>query len=243
MTTSAPRFYVDAPLSVGEPMDVPREKRRHFAARRVRMGDSVLLFNNDGYEYFAVVKATHPQNAKAITLEITARQARDATPAYPLHLCQVVLEPSRMDMVVQKATELGAHSVVLLASDYGQYANPSPAKCAHWHRIMVSAAEQCGRSTLPKLIGPIGIADALSAHAHAVVLDPRAAPPFADIATRKPPECALFVGPEGGFSLAEYDAFVAKGVPMVRLGRTILRAETASIAALTLAQAVWGDWR
>jgi 16S rRNA (uracil1498-N3)-methyltransferase len=151
-----------------------------------------------------------------------------------------------MDLVVQKATELGvatlvpvltARSVVRLSGSRAER------RLAHWSAVTVSACEQCGRATLPVVAPPCPLDEALAGAADdATRLLPD---PGADVGLPDLPaptgSLALLIGPEGGLDDRERRAAAEAGFRPIRMGPRILRTETAAIAALALVQGLWGD--
>ena len=154
-----------------------------------------------------------------------------------------------MDYVVQKATELGVKRITPVLAKYGVVkldGKRAAKRRDHWQSVAESACEQCGRIRPPLIDEPLplntwfgektGDADI------DLVLLPRAATALTSITAPKTKVCML-IGPEGGFSSSECDDANAAGFKAVSLGPRILRTETATAAALTVAQSLWGDFR
>jgi len=150
-----------------------------------------------------------------------------------------------MDLTVQKAVELGVNHITPLLTErcVVQFkGEKKPQRLLHWQKIVQHAAEQSGRTTLPPLLEVeqlqnwVGNQQGLK-----VFLDPYAETTLSEL---KPEtmKVTLLTGPEGGFSNQERDAAKASGFIPVRLGSRILRAETASLAALAAVQMLWGDF-
>jgi len=137
------------------------------------------------------------------------------------------------------APVLSARSVVRLDADQ------AVRKLRHWQAVVASAAEQCGRSTLPDVRPPVDLDHHLAAPSGAAVRllpHPGATRPLARIG---PPEggVELLVGPEGGFEDGEVSRAIAAGYVTVSLGPRVLRTETAGMVAITVLQALAGDLR
>ncbi|HEY7724618.1 MAG TPA: RsmE family RNA methyltransferase [Anaeromyxobacteraceae bacterium] len=170
-----------------------------------------------------------------------------APPGAALWLAFAPPRGDRADWVVQKATELGAlrllpfesgRSVVRLAGPRGA------ARAERWRRIAVEAARQCGRADVPAVDAPATLLEALArapAGFRRVVLFEGGGEPFERGLDRSAPGHLLAVGPEGGFTAGEMSAASAAGARVVSLGPRILRAETAALAAVALAQHLLGD--
>ena len=150
----------------------------------------------------------------------------------------VTLYPSliandRLDWLVQKATELGVITIQPTFTERSQRVPGDVAKrVEHWRGVAIAACEQCGRNQIPKIHPPITLSDALAetGNQSLVLLD-------AEGSADKPlsttgASSAVFIGPEGGFSPSELDALRKRCDHRLRLGPTVLRAETAAIASL-----------
>jgi 16S rRNA (uracil1498-N3)-methyltransferase len=244
-TKSGSRLYVPEPLAPGTELCLD-EERSHYAGRvlRLRAGDDVVLFNGTGCEFVAAISEV---SRSAVKLRVNKRRERTVESPLKIGLVQGVSRGERMDIVVQKATELGvfritpvvtAHSVVRLDDD------KSEKRAAHWAKVARSACEQCGRTIVPRVDAPQSfnswIAGLLPGDSRRVVLHPGACTALAGL--RHPPgRVELLIGPEGGLSDAEVDQATAAGFTRCSLGPRILRTETAAIAALAILQNLYGD--
>jgi 16S rRNA (uracil1498-N3)-methyltransferase len=246
MTTSPDnRLYVPNPLSSGADLCL-NEERSHYAGRvlRLRVNDEVVLFNGTGCEFVAVISEV---SRSAVKLRVRNRRERSVESPLKINLVQGVSRGERMDIVVQKATELGvsritpivtAHSVVRLDVD------KSERRATHWTKVAQSACEQCGRTFVPLVDAPQSFTSWMAAPAPGdrkrVVLQPGAGTRLSDL--RLLPECVeLLIGPEGGLSGTEVDQAMAAGFTQCSLGPRILRTETAAIAAIAILQSRHGD--
>ncbi len=233
------RIYVDAPLDPGDRVVLDAE-RAHYIVRvlRLRADDRVLVFNGDGIGHGASIAGA---STKRCELEIGTPIEADAAPAFALSLAQSLIKGDRLDYVLQKATELGVTDIRLITSARTEVAvrdGRLDRRMSHWQKVIVSAAEQCGRLRLPTVHAPIALDELISlAAGQRYLLDPGAAalsPPIAAEDTR------ILVGPEGGFSDAERSRILARGYTAIGLGSKILRADTAPIAALAVLRNGWG---
>ena len=239
------RVYVDAPLSSGMIVELPRETASHLAkVLRARAGDEIVLFSGDGREYAAAidnVRGSRVTAAVADGLHVDRESSLDVT------LVQCVPRGDRMDFIVQKATELGVTRLVPVLSQRSVVrldAGQAESKAAHWRAVAVSACEQCGRARLPIIDAPTPLTSYLGAPVPAVarfVLEPDQDGPAAPATLDGNVQIA--VGPEGGFSADELEIFKLAGFSRLRLGPRILRTETAAITALAWLQTRFGDMR
>ncbi len=239
--TAKHRLHVDAKLATGDRVELDSE-RAHYLVRvlRLRSGDAVVAFNGDGGARYATLVAA---STKRCELEIGELIATQPEPAFSLGLVQALIKGDKLDFVLQKATELGVTDITLITSERTEVMvrdERLERRLAHWQKIIVAAAEQCGRLRLPTLHAPQSIEDAMtSASGRRFLLDPGAAP----IPTALEPESTqVWVGPEGGFSDAERDRLLSAGFIAMGLGSIILRADTAPVAALAILRNGW-VWR
>ena len=210
---------------------------------RLRAGDSLTLFNGDGWDYRCRLTALRGERVEA---EILERVAATAESPLEVTLAQGVARGERMDLVVQKATELGVARIVPLLTERSVVRldeRRSGRRLAHWQAVATSACEQCGRARLPAVAAPLPLARWLEEPADAslrLLLSPGAGRALAGSAGGPGP-VTLLVGPEGGLTDAERDAALRAGFEPCSLGPRILRTETAAIAALAVLQGTAGD--
>jgi 16S rRNA (uracil1498-N3)-methyltransferase len=226
------------------------EDRRYlFKVHRLRAGDAFEVFDGEGGRHDAVVDA----GLKSATLG-EARTGR-VTPAVALELWQGIPKGEKLDLVIQKATELGVTRLVPLTSQTAVRklaADRLPKQLQRFRRIAEQAARQCGRADVPEIAAPRPFEDFLARAQErvlaAVVYEGRGQEALwrfltTRISTAIPPlAVALAIGPEGGFTPHEVDRAREAGVPLVSLGSRILRTETAAIVACALVQAASGGF-
>lgn len=250
-----PRFHCPLPLRPGAVLDLPPTAARHVQVLRLQPGDAITLFDGRGGEYAATITR---MGRSDVAVEVGAHMAVEREAARAVHLVVGMPANERMDWLVEKATELGAASIqpVAAARSVLKLSGERAAKRqAHWQAIAVAACEQCGRNRVPVVHPSLALGDWLrGADADAagvkLVLSLRAgSQPLRDAAGASTSgdgkgngidEPAVWVlhGPEGGLTAQEEDAALARGFAPASLGARVLRAETASVAAL--AQLVFG---
>jgi 16S rRNA (uracil1498-N3)-methyltransferase len=237
------RVHADAALAEGARVTLGGSAAAHVRrVLRLEPGDALTLFNGDGQDYPSrIVGVGRGTVEAAVEGRVTARAES------PLHvtLVQGVARAERMDLVVQKATELGVAAIVPVATARSVVRldhDTRGRKLAHWRGIAIAACEQCGRARIPELAEPQPLATRLAAPASGlrILLAPDADLALAD-AAHGAQVVELLVGPEGGLEDGEREAALAAGYRACRLGPRVLRSETAAIAAIAVLQAVAGD--
>jgi 16S rRNA (uracil1498-N3)-methyltransferase len=232
--SSVPRFHVPLLRAVpGYQLALPAEVARQVGTvLRMRMGERVAVFNDGGPEWEAELVEVGRGGA---TARLVAPASARGAPAREVTLCQALLKGEKMEWVLQKGTELGVAAFQPLLTER-VIARKAEAP-ERWRRILVEAAEQCGRVTIPRLLPPVTLEEALRGGGRPLLCweDERALTLVAALRDTPTGPVRLIVGPEGGFAPHEVEAARAAGVRVVSLGPLILRAETASIAASTLA--------
>ena len=240
-TGRTPRFHVAAGLATGATVELPREAAHHATrVLRLRVGESLTLFNGTGGEYAATIASISRGGA---IVAVGEHQAHERESPLAVTLVQGIAGADRMDFIIQKAVELGAaaiqpvltsKSIVRLSKERGE------ARLAHWQRIVIAACEQCGRNRIPEVFPAESLAHySAPPDAAKVMLSPQAATDLKSLA-RSP--LVLAVGPEAGFDSDEEKLLAQKGFVAARLGPRILRTETAALAALAALNAIRGDF-
>lgn len=236
------RNHLDAPLAVGTTVALDDAVTAHLVrVLRLGLGDALVLFNGDGYDYEARLVAIAKRGAEA---EVMSR--REVTNESPqrLVLAQAIARGEKMDWVLQKATELGVAEIVPLVTERTEVrldAERGDKRLQHWRGVIASACEQSGRARLPLLRAPMAIAEwsARPGTDRIVYLDPQADTSPHQLAANT--SYALVIGPEGGLGERDLHALGAANALGVKLGPRVLRTETAGIAAIATMQALFGD--
>jgi 16S rRNA (uracil1498-N3)-methyltransferase len=243
-THRSPRLYIERELD-GTSLALD-ESEAHYLGRVLRLtrGDRLVVFNGRGTERDASVDSLQRRGA---TLALATTRAPLRESSLDLTLIQALAKSDAMDLIVQKATELGARTLVPVYTEHSVVKldpERSERRLAHWRKIARSACEQCGRHTPPRIEPPAPLAAAIEALPAAskkrLALDPSAEQSLAEQAV---PASGLMVavGPEGGFAAADWRRLDAAEFERVTLGPRVLRAETAALAVCAIAQARWGD--
>ncbi len=239
------RFYLPPEACQGPTLTL-REREAHHAAQvlRLRAGERAVVLDGAGHEFLCEVTAVTRQ---AVALAVRQTQTLPRLP-YELTLIQAVTKAKSMEMIVRKATELGAAGLVPILSERSVPHFPAAQaeeKVAKWQVVALEAIKQCGTTWLMR-IEPPRTPQAFLAQPHRfdlvllASLQPGSRHPRARLADylaehpRPPAKVAVWVGPEGDFTPAELAAIQAAGAFPISLGPLILRSETAALYCLAV---------
>ncbi len=236
-----PRLFVPPESLHGERVTLDRAAHRHLIkVLRLGRGDLVHVFDGAGTEIEARIAAVGPASVE-VTLGPRYR--------LPAPLCSITLLASpprgeRMDLLVQKTTELGVGRLVPVTSARTTV-RASAHQRARWQSIATEAARQSGRAEVPVIADSIPLVAAIAQEASGcdrkfLLWEGERRQSLGAALGDGPRAVVLLVGPEGGFGPEEVELAVAGGFVSVGLGPRILRAETAAIVAVALAQAAAG---
>lgn len=226
------RFVVSPLPAAGETARLSREEAGHARARRLHAGDPVVLFDGSGREAEGLLTRLDRGGAQVAVERILPA----GDPVASVALFVAGLRAERLAWLAEKATELSAESVTLVASARTQSFRGSTAMLERLERVAREAAKQCESPRWPRIAGPIPLDRALSERpdSRRLFLDPEGKAFPSRISTRA---VTVLVGPEGGWTALERETALARGWSLVALPAGKLRAETAAIAALVLARA------
>lgn len=238
------RVFVDAPLAAGARVVLPENAGAHLVrVLRLREGEACVLFNGDGRDYDARLLAA---NKRGVEAEVLDARAIDNESPLRIVLLQGIARGEKMDLILQKATELGVAAFVPVFADRTEVrldGERLDKRMAHWRSVVTSACEQSGRARIPELAPARGLAEAaagLAADALKLTLDPQGEHRFDTLATTQT-DIVVAIGPEGGWSEKDRIALRENGFAGLRLGPRVLRTETAGLAAIAALQARFGD--
>jgi len=209
---------------------------------RQKVGDLLSVFNGEGVEAKARITEIGKDEVK---FQVLAK-ATAARAVHPIWLAQALTKPRSMELIIQKATELGVAELVPLQSDHSVVQvddEKADAKLEKWNKLTIEAAKQCGQNWLPKVHAPQAPRDFMAGIPRGAVkliasLQAEARPLKAVLRETLPSlkpgtPIVVMIGPEGDFTPAEIGAARSAGFAPVSLGKIILRAETAAFFALS----------
>ncbi len=241
------RVYVDMPLAPGAELALPEAAAAHLVrVLRLSAGDECVLFNGDGHDYASRITAADKRGLRVV---VDGATPVDNESPLRISLLQGGARGEKMDLVLQKATELGVAAIAPLWSQRSEVkldGDRAAKRFAHWRGVVASACEQCGRARIPAVAAPVSLAsalDALTPGGLRLILDPEGELALDTLPVAVGTPVVLAVGPEGGWSPADREQLRGAGFQGLRLGPRILRTETAGLAAIAALQAGFGDLR
>jgi 16S rRNA (uracil1498-N3)-methyltransferase len=242
------RIYVPQPLVPGEDIVLPAQAGEHLTrVLRLEPGAAFTLFNGAGGEHSATLAAV---TGKKVTARVLDHLPAERESPLQVTLLQGVARGERMDLIVQKATELGVMRIVPVLAERSVVkldAKQRMRKRDHWQAISISACEQSGRNRVPEVSEAVTLGDAVAALTPGglhCLLAANGEQSLAVTAARaaSPRPIALLIGPEGGLAENERQFAQQNGFIACRMGPRVMRTETAGLAALAILQAVAGDF-
>jgi 16S rRNA (uracil1498-N3)-methyltransferase len=209
----------------------------------LKKGDSIIVFNGTGFDYQCKIDSFGEENKingdSVIRLLVSSSSRSRFSPKRALFLCTAVVKKDTFEWITEKATELGVTGIIPIAAERSEKKSLNEERL---RKIAIEASEQSGRGATPMVYAIMGLGEAaaflkkenpeiqiVAFHTEGELL---ARSDLAGFAAEKIP-LAVFIGPEGGWSLAEIDMFHKLDIPVRCLGPQVLRTETAVIAALS----------
>jgi len=236
------RLYSNDPaLTAGVTTDLDEESSHYLVkVLRCNSGDAVTLFNGDGHNYHCVVEVT----GKRVAATVVSVEHNNNESPIAITLVQSLAKGTKLDLVIQKATELGVNRIAPISTERSVLkvdAKRLNKKLEHWQKIAISACAQCHRSAIPTIDPVVDFPTWLSDHhsAPSVLIHPEGEHSFNSLAACT--DINILVGPEGGFSANEIQQARDRDIKILNCGPRVMRTETAGFAAIAIVQAAIGD--
>ncbi|MBE7031737.1 MAG: 16S rRNA (uracil(1498)-N(3))-methyltransferase [Ruminococcaceae bacterium] len=236
------RFFTEPQNISGNTANIFEDSKHIEKVLRMKCGDEILIFDGTGYEYTARLTAIEKNLCKA---EILKKEISLSEPKTKITLFQGLPKSGKMELIVQKAVELGVMRVVpvMMERCVTKIANAAAGaeKAKRWNKVSVEAAKQCGRGLVPEVLAPVTFEKAIEMLAGIQlplmpyeVLGHEGRCDLKGVLGDNPDatEFGILVGPEGGFSDEEAAFAIEHGIRAVGLGKRILRTETVASALI-----------
>jgi 16S rRNA (uracil1498-N3)-methyltransferase len=231
------RLFVPSAHAAGPRIRIAGPELRHLRTLRLTPGARLLVFDERGDEHEVRLERVGAGAAEAVILS-TRRPARES--ALDLVLAPALLKGTKMDLVVEKATELGVRRIVPVLC---RRVVGAGARTDRWRKIALAAAKQSGRTAVPEVDVPRALAEVVRLPWPGLRLlawEGERERPLAGL-PGSASAAVVIVGPEGGLAEDEVADAAAQGFVPLTLAPRVLRAETAAIVAVVLCQHRWGD--
>jgi 16S rRNA (uracil1498-N3)-methyltransferase len=228
------RFYVEQPLGEEVVINDVSLIKQWSKVFRYTETDFVTLFNGDGNDITYSIQDINSKESKLLRTKLSPSYI----PTKNITLYLSLIKKDNFELVVQKATELGVTKIVPIISERSEKKNLNEDRL---HKITIEASEQCGRGDIPVIHQIIKLSDAinLKRENECVLLMQMGGISINDVICKETytsNDISVFIGPEGGWSEQEETIFRDNGAIAISLGKTVLRAETAAIAAISILQ-------
>ena len=229
------RFFVDEKLLRAKNVTLTGDLAHRLAkVLRYKRGDTIVLSGGGAKDFVVLLSAVSPN---AVAGVVTGEQPPPREPSVEVVLYQSLIRANRFDWVLEKGTEIGvARFVPVIATRVQLQLEEGAARAERWHRLIVEAAEQCGRGKLPAIDPPVSFEEAVRGAAGLKLMpweDEREARlgEHLRLLESRPRVISVFIGPEGGYEASEVELARQHGATLVTLGHQVMRAETAAIVA------------
>lgn len=242
------RLFLPSELLIPEQITITGDQARYLSlVLRVKPGDPLIVFDGSGFKYDCTILSSHK---KEVIAEKIKKEPYSVESPISITLVQGIAKGEKMDLIIQKATELGVSKVVPLITEHSEIRHTE--KLLRWRKIALSASQQSGRDRIPEIYGPLGYKEFLNSPFGRGGGEEFTGIIFSEECTagnlkqilnsfRETKQITILVGPEGGFAKDEVTEAVEKGFVTASLGPRILRTETAPIAAISIIQYELGD--
>lgn len=246
-----PRFYCTEAMHTDHVIELP-VNTRHHATRvlRLKQGNIVTLFNGKGGEFLAQIEHI---SKSSTTVKINKFCKIERESPLCIELAQAICTNEKMDWIIQKSVEFGINCIQPVTTKRS-VVRLSPERASkrhqHWQQIVIAACEQCGRNHMPEILPLKPLADWLNnkktkktPQQHYFMLSTTATESLKNFSSLSvASKITILVGPEGGLTPEEEAAALFARFTSLRMGKRVLRTESAALATIAAMQTLWGDY-
>ncbi len=230
-----PKFFVNKADVTGDSILLKGENAKHIQVLRHNINDRITVCDSQGTDFECIVKSI---NRDSVTLSVIDSNPCVNEPNIKVTLFQGMPKSNKLDLIIQKCVELGVHEIVPVITEHAIVKKVDASKIQRYAKISEAAAKQSLRGIIPRVTAPLSFKDAVDRMAvmeQSFFLYENAPTENKKVLLENTAkEIGIFVGPEGGFSGAEAEYCMEKGLKTVSLGNRILRTETAGFTALII---------
>lgn len=243
------RFFVDKGMIIDGGAKIEGDDAAHISkVLRLRRGDEIIVCDGNGFEYVCSISSV---DKKEVECRIQEIREVVSEPPVKVDLYQAMPKASKMDLIVQKCTELGIYNIIPMDTERVvvrmEKKNDFMNKVSRWKKIAQEAAKQSGRGRIPDISDPVKYDDAVeNLKDYDLVIMPYEKEESTGLkealrCKNKINNVAILIGPEGGFTEDEVNKAKGNGAVSVTLGPRILRTETAGFSCLSMVMYEIGD--
>ena len=245
------RFYISEKIGTKTELTIHSAELAHQLRHvfRLRTGDAVILFDGSGSDFECVITENAHPDKESISFNVTATEKSHFTPERTVCLCAAIVKKDTFEWIAEKATELGVTHIIPIVAERSEKKSLNMERL---NKIVIEASEQSGRGSVPFIAPIMTLEESIAAlknintETSGIKTISKESEPFeflsfhtdalaferSDVEGEYP--LAIFIGPEGGWSLNEVDVFNKESIPVKSLGDQVLRAETAVVAGLAV---------
>lgn len=241
---TVPRIFFPGSVREGELCELGEQTLRYIkSVLRMKKGESLILFDGAGWEYEAAIKTFLDDR---VSIEVLKKN-RIPEKAVKISLFQALPKATKMDFIVQKATELGADRIISFQSARTVprlSQDKARGKISRWRSIAQEASRQCGRADIPEIRGIVSFEEMLACSEgqslKIILWEEESKRNIKEILRDEKyagaNDISVVIGPEGGFTREEIERAADKGFISATMGKNILKVETAVLAILSIIQ-------
>lgn len=238
------RFYNSQVPTVGTQLQLDDDAAHHISkVLRMSAGQQTVVFSGDGFDYLGELTEV---TKKKVVFTATEQQQKDNESPLYTHLAQGIARGDKMELIIQKAVELGINEITPILTERGGVKLNQERmlkKLNQWQKIAISACEQSGRAVNVVINAPIPLCDFINQETDQLKLNlhPKAAEKITELSVPST-GVRFIVGPEGGLNDDEIEQCHQAGFKNCLLGPRVLRTETAALSMLSVLQLQFGDF-
>lgn len=238
-------FFTDDAVSLNK-ITLTGEQAQHIIkSLRMKPGEEITVCDKNRVQHNGVISGI---DNRSVEIDIIKSFPCENEPSVAVTLFPALTKGDKMDLVIQKAVELGAHNIVPVITERcisRPDKNAQIKKQQRWQKIATGAAQQSRRGIIPQVANVLTLkqaAEALDSYDKTIVFYEGGGKSTGELIEKKDKNIAVFIGSEGGFAPQEIELLEKAGARCATLGRRILRAETAPIAAMSILMYITGNF-